>query len=380
MTVIPFLAFGFMMFFSTQVEWMHQFYQGTMKNVAWRFIQGGLYFRTYGLPLVGNPYRANEYTYVNVNGEFIQVGILDSSFAAYIIMRGMIWMTYTLLWLCVAHWKALKKRDYAIILLETVLLGFAMMERPGLEMWYNFILLYPLAKVIRKPRTERALEFGELPPPDFETAITDFEKEYKSFMGVKSLPRYRLEEAEVASTEYDSKTGVYTLRIPKDHPKHALYDTFTGILQAERFVKVKNEARPFSAGFIRYSEAQVQLAYQMGFKDINDGPSISMVDETKTGLSLKEYVDGKYTVAKEDFSDNPINEAAILSLYEFLGARSFCEIFTSDFDRDAYDYCIFEEKLGKDLFNRIDNHMHGRAEEFLFNLAVKDYKEALELI
>lgn len=159
--IIPFLSWAFMMINSFAVEWWHQFYHGPLRNLAWRFIQGGLYFRTYGLPLVGNPYRANQYTYMNVNGEFIQVGILDSSFAAYIIMRGILWLTYTLLWLCVAHWKALKKRDYAIILIETILLGFAMIERPGLEMWYNFILLYPMAKVVSKPGTEKALEFGD---------------------------------------------------------------------------------------------------------------------------------------------------------------------------------------------------------------------------
>ena len=159
-TAIPFIAFAFMLFSSMQVKWWHRFYHGPLRNLAWRFIQGGLYFRTYGLPLVGNPYRSNQYTYVNVNGEFIKVGILDSSFAAYIIMRGIFWLTYTLAWLCGAIWKALKKRDYAIPLMELIILLFAMMERPGLEMWYNFVMLYPLAKVISKPGTEIVNDTG----------------------------------------------------------------------------------------------------------------------------------------------------------------------------------------------------------------------------
>jgi len=158
---IPFIAFAVMMYSSMRVDWWHQYYYGRLRNLAWRFIQGGLYFKTYGLPLIGNPYRSNVFTYVNVQGDFIKVGILDSSFAAYIIMRGILWLFYTLSWLCVAHWKALKKRDYAIILIETIFLGFAMMERPGLEMWYNFILLYPLAKVMSKPGTEPVLEFAD---------------------------------------------------------------------------------------------------------------------------------------------------------------------------------------------------------------------------
>ena len=113
-----------------------------------RFWQGGMYFRTYGFPLFGNPYRSDVITYMNVNGELLQVGILDSSFAAYLIMRGVIWITGVLCWLCFAHWKAIKRKDYGIVFLSVVILLFAMMERPGLEMWYNFVLLYPLVKDI----------------------------------------------------------------------------------------------------------------------------------------------------------------------------------------------------------------------------------------
>lgn len=159
-TVIPYLAFVFMMVSSMQVDWWYKYYHGPLRNLAWRFMMGGLYFRTYGFHIIGNPYRSNIQHYINVQGEFIKVGILDSSFAAYLIMRGAVWMAYTLLWLCIAHWKALEKRDYAIILIEIIMLGFAMMERPGLEMWYNFILLYPLAKVVSKPGTDRVLEFS----------------------------------------------------------------------------------------------------------------------------------------------------------------------------------------------------------------------------
>ena len=159
---IPIICFFIMLFMSLQVEWMHKhFYYTAWHNFAMRFVIGGLYFRTYGFPIVGNPYRKNVQTYVNVNDDYVKVGILDSSYAAYIIMRGLLWMAYTLAWLCLAHWKALKKRDYGIIFLSTVILLFAMMERPGLDLWFNFILLYPLAKVTGKPGTDSVLEFTE---------------------------------------------------------------------------------------------------------------------------------------------------------------------------------------------------------------------------
>ena len=162
-TLIPFLVFAVMLILSLNVEWVHShFYHTKLHNLAMRFVQGGLYFRTYGFPLVGNPYRANQITYVNVNGEFEEVGILDSSFAAYIIMRGMVWMFCTLLWLCFANRKAMKERNYAIPLVGTFILLFATMERPGLEMWYNFVMLYPLAKAAGEQRLFPAKDV----PPD----------------------------------------------------------------------------------------------------------------------------------------------------------------------------------------------------------------------
>ena len=155
-TLMPFYAFAFVMFVSMHYEWVHRhFYHRPLHNLAMRFVQGGLYFRTYGLPIVGNPYRSNQFTYVNVNGEFEKVGILDSSFASYIIMRGMVWMMYTLAWISLAIRRALKNRDYAIPFLELIILIFAMMERPGLELWYNFVMLYPLAKVAGKASVKK---------------------------------------------------------------------------------------------------------------------------------------------------------------------------------------------------------------------------------
>ena len=379
-TAIPFLAWAFMMANSMAVDWWYQFYHGPLRNLAWRFLMGGLYFKKYGLPLIGNPYRSNEYTFMNVQGEFIKVGILDSSFAAYMIMRGLIWLIYTLLWLCVAHRKALKKRDYAIILIETVFLGFAMIERPGLEMWYNFILVYPLAKVFSKPRTEKFLEFDEESEATEGTKITEFEKEYKAFMEVKELPPYRTEVAEEVSIGFDEAKGVYILNLPEDTEKEGLYDIFSNVLYTERFVKGDEEKKLAASGFIRYCTAFAQLSYQMGFETISTSSPVTMDAATKSGLSLGDYVMSRYEAAKNSFGADVLSEDALLSLYDFLGIRSFCEMFANDFDRSIYDMSVFSEKLGVSIFNKIDNHMHGRPEEFLFNMSIQDYKEALSII
>ena len=379
-TFIPFIAWAFMMANSFAVDWWYQFYHGPLRNLAWRFLMGGLYFRTYGIPLIGNPYRANHYTFINVQGEFIKVGILDSSFAAYMIMRGLIWLIYTLLWLCLAYRKALKKRDYAIILIETLFLGFAMIERPGLEMWYNFILLYPLSRVFSKPRTERFLEFEEDREADKGIQITEYEKEYKAFMELKDLPPYRLVETEIASVGFDVEKGVYILNLPEDIEKDALFDFFSHVLYTERFVKGDEEKKSISAGFIKYAVAQAQLANQMGFKTISDSGSVSVEDLTKTGMSLNNYVVSKYDAVKNAFGTDTITEEVLLCLYEFLGIRSFCEMFAIDFDRSKYDMTGISKRLSTSVFNKIDNHMHGRPEEFLFNVSISDYKEALSVL
>ena len=145
---IPFLSFIFVLCASMQMDWVHKtFYYTWFHNFAMRFVQGGLYLQTYGMPLFGNPYRSNVSTFRYVNGEYLQLGNLDSSFISYLIMRGLIWIICVLIWLCISNWKALNKRDYAIPYISTAILLVAMMERVGLELWYNFILLYPLAKV-----------------------------------------------------------------------------------------------------------------------------------------------------------------------------------------------------------------------------------------
>lgn len=374
-TVIPLIVWGVMMFLSMQVDWMYQFYHGPLRNLAWRFIQGGLYFRTYGLPFVGNPYRSNVHTFINVHDEFIEVGILDSSFAAYIIMRGIFWLAYTLLWLCAAHKKALKKRDYAIIVIEIFFLGFAMMERPGLEMWYNFVLLYPLAKVFSKPRTEKFLEFDEIAETDSGTAITGYEKEYKAFMGIKAFPPYRVEETDSGvEVGYDFTTYVHTLGIPSDVDRESLFEAFTHILDAEQYGKADEERIKYGKGFIEYHTGQVMLIHKLGTKTINDSLNFSMGD-TIGDLTVKEYVLEKYQKAVDALtSDRP--DEALWALYYFLGVKSICEMYAGDFDRGEYDMSVFIDKLSRPVFNKIDNHMHGKADEFLFNTSIADYREA----
>ena len=167
-TVTPFLALAFVLFVSLNYEWVQANVPDTalIGTIKYRFVHNGLYLKSFGFPIFGNPYRSNIHNFVNVNGEFIEPGVLDSSYISYAIMRGAVWMGYTLLWLSIANYRAIKRHDYAIPFLCEILLVFAMIERVGLEMWYCFILLYPLAKVdlktgetlVRVPEPAMAVE------------------------------------------------------------------------------------------------------------------------------------------------------------------------------------------------------------------------------
>ena len=167
-TITPFLALAFVLIVSINYEWVDANIPSTtlIANLKYRFIHNGLYLKAYGVPFVGNSYNGNIHNFVKVNNEFIEPGILDSSYISYIIMRGALWMGYTLLWLSFANYKAYKNRDYATNFLSAILLVFAMIERPGFEMWYCFVLLYPLAVVGDGLVGAQALPSGPETPTD----------------------------------------------------------------------------------------------------------------------------------------------------------------------------------------------------------------------
>ena len=172
---IPALILVFVLVVSFNVEWVYLHFYGTpLKNFAMRFVQTGLYFRTFGFRIIGNSYYSHSNpVYADVCGTQMQVNILDSSYGSYFVMRGILWVLCVTAWECMANYKGLKKRDYAIPFLCFILLIFATMERPGLEAWYNFTLLYPLAMVLSKPATPRVFELLDEPKQEEKSEQTE---------------------------------------------------------------------------------------------------------------------------------------------------------------------------------------------------------------
>ena len=71
--------------------------------------------------------------------------VMDSAFVAYLIIRGFLWMSFILAWLSFAHYLGIKNKNYRLIVVSTFFLVLCVMERPGLDAWYNYVLFYPLA-------------------------------------------------------------------------------------------------------------------------------------------------------------------------------------------------------------------------------------------
>ena len=142
--LLPFIVFGIMMLLCWKMDWVHEhFYKTPLESAAMRFVEGGYAIRLNGLSLFGQPFKQWDASITDYARD-IEMKI-DSAFTHYLVIRGVLWMIWILTWIAYAHYLCLKRRDYRLIVISFFFLVFSMMERPGLDVWYNFVLLYPLA-------------------------------------------------------------------------------------------------------------------------------------------------------------------------------------------------------------------------------------------
>lgn len=146
---LPVLCYVFTIVLSFQMEMMQKLYSTPLASMAMRFVQGGIALDEYGFPLIGHPMKAG-ITRI-LNGYTETLSIMDNAYSSFTILKGMIWMVCCLFWLTAAQWNGWKNRDYGIMLIGGFMLFFALMEHPGLELWYNFVLFLPLASLAEKP-------------------------------------------------------------------------------------------------------------------------------------------------------------------------------------------------------------------------------------
>ena len=140
----PFFLFAAMMILCWQMDWVHnKFYHTSIHTFAMRFVEGGYAIRLNGVSLFGHPLQQRQEGIIDYTREIDMK--IDSAFTGYLILRGVLWMMVILIWIAIAHHKCLKNGDYRLLTISFFMLLLSVMERPGLDVWYNGVLLYPLA-------------------------------------------------------------------------------------------------------------------------------------------------------------------------------------------------------------------------------------------
>ena len=143
---------------SLQKEWVAVTFYPTaqhpnapLHSTAMRFVQSGLALDYFGFPLFGRPMKLSAPLYLDPSvGVVEHLYVMDNAYTSFIITKGMLWIAGILAWLTFGQWKGWKNRDYSIMLISSFMVVFAIMERPGMEVWYNFALLYPLSSAVEQ--------------------------------------------------------------------------------------------------------------------------------------------------------------------------------------------------------------------------------------
>ncbi len=152
---LPLLCFALSVVLCLNKEWVavtfyptEQHPSAPLHSMAMRFVQGGLALDTFGFPLFGRPMRLSAPVYLDpATGVVEHLYVMDNAYVSFMITKGVLWIAGILAWLTFAQWRGWKSKDYSILLIGSFMLVFAIMERPGMEVWYNFVLLYPLASL-----------------------------------------------------------------------------------------------------------------------------------------------------------------------------------------------------------------------------------------
>ena len=141
----PFCFFALTVLLSYLPEWLQRTKGHLFYNLAGRFVQAGLAIRHYGLHLFGQEIDTSGKISQFILGREERLHVIDNAYAAYALQMGMLFMAATLGWLSAANARCLKNRDLRLLLLALLMLVYALTERGGLMIEYNYLFLYPLA-------------------------------------------------------------------------------------------------------------------------------------------------------------------------------------------------------------------------------------------
>lgn len=230
------------------------------------------------------------------------------------------------------------------------------------------------------------------------TQIKSAENEYKAFMGIQEFPTYETQFKEVslvkarktgfespATSFYKPDSSKHILQVCTNLliTKEVLFHEFTHILDAEVYAKGDKIRYCWLSGFTEYHASQIELMKALGATSVVDAVPFSkgtIIDTFFGAKSVDQYVVGKQKLAIDLFSTNKFStNLAILKtamgvLYNYLGLRSICEMFATDYS-EIENNATFLKFIPQELFNRLSDEMHGWLNEDKIEASMEVYKK-----
>lgn len=146
-TAMPFLAMGitYLLGLCRNFFLAHWHYGQGMYALLMRFISAGIMFKAYGFPLLGRRMEERSIVLEVTNEKGYLAAIVDNAYIFYLIAIGGIALIACMLWLSYGNYKALKRRDYALLLISFFMCGYGLIEAVYFQFEHNFLWFYPLA-------------------------------------------------------------------------------------------------------------------------------------------------------------------------------------------------------------------------------------------
>ena len=194
---------------------------------------------------------------------------------------------------------------------------------------------------------------------------------YMQFMGISTFPQFEIEYFEpdlnkeytsFAQAVYDRERKKHTLMLPsRETPQFLLYHELTHMYDMERFKTGEMNYDFCLTGFMEYHASQVELMVMMGAGMVDDNISFSMNDSVNSlDLSVHQYLNSKLVAAGNCISDSThqIRLTGLGVFYNFLGLKSVCNMYSTDFI-DDFDCRKIVDRLSSILFFDIRQYMTG---------------------
>lgn len=225
----------------------------------------------------------------------------------------------------------------------------------------------------------------------FDTPI--FLEPYLQFMNLDSFPPFTIEYytfdvckdfTPFAKAQYIPATRNHKLLLPSacNIPRFLLFHELTHILDMELLANGDKTHDFCLTGYMEYHASQIELLEMIGARTVDDNLTFSMhncVDELC--WTAQRYVNCKLETAKTMIidSDQKTRIDGLGVLYNFLGLKSICNMYATDFSEN-YSYQEILTRIPTHLWFYLCQTLNGWINQEDINKAVILYSQMLESV